>query len=311
VSLFGASLGPWVERTAVILCKADASLSVHARTKQLFGNYAMLDATLTIGIMTVGTVCLEVLKAPVYMVVASYGVGCLIAAALLAMCREVPTTQEAPASRTVKADLKALGKFYIEPRAWLLAFMPLTLGAFSSWKGGTIALAAKVSLGPGGVAGLNLIQKVALLLFAKANAMWMKRFSSYPILVVASLSMLASVLFFYVRDVSEDGWWTSVFFVFAGIGWAAYETATRAQVVEHFRGEQTGYAFSAMTLEIFLVQAAFYPSAEIPNADIIQAAIVAVLACLVVPGSVLADRLLVQSRRRQDIALQDKAASQV
>eukprot|EP00929_Paragymnodinium_shiwhaense_P052803 TRINITY_DN26443_c0_g1_i1.p1 TRINITY_DN26443_c0_g1~~TRINITY_DN26443_c0_g1_i1.p1 ORF type:complete len:466 (+),score=63.37 TRINITY_DN26443_c0_g1_i1:78-1475(+) len=296
VALLGAALGPWIDQTADIMCKEDASLSPSFIRSQLLANHTIINAAISIVSMLVGTVCLEVLEMPVERLTFIYSAGCIVAARMMSMCREMPVTA-ASAKRSLTSDLQSLGDFYEEPRAWLLGFAPLSLGALSFWRRGTVSAAATATLGAGGVASLNLIQKLATMVFAKLTAVWLTRFSGYPVLVLGSFSTIAAVLFFFARDIAEDGWWMSVFFVLTGIARASYETATRSKVLEHFRGEQAAYAFAALTLEQFLVKALFYPTSDIPNADNVQAVVVVVLACLIVPGSLLADRLLARSQR--------------
>jgi len=180
----------------------------------------------------------------------------------------------------------------MDPRAWLLSFGSLAIGVFTSWKSATIAPIAQGIVGEGGILVLNLIQNVINLVLAKVFSMLMQRSWKNLILALGCGSILASVLLYSFTDLAEQGWWATPFYVLAGFAWPAYNIATRASVADHFRGELAAHAFAALILEQNFVQAVVYlVSAAGGHSSDVLAVVLACLTCLIIPGSLWADRL--------------------
>merc|ERR1711933_605630 len=82
------------------------------------------------------------------------------------------------------------------------------------------------------------------------------------------------------------------FYVLSGLAWPAYNIATRTSVADHFRGELAAHAFAALILEQNFVQAVVYfVSAAGGHSGDVLAVVLVCLACLIIPGSLWADRL--------------------
>jgi len=293
--LLCASLGPMVDGTAVWICGSDANTenSLKRTSADLIGSFTMINNFGGLFIVLLGSVLVQVLGMPASVLTASITLICLVAAIMISFCcQELPSAVAAVPEQKSASGLRALARFYTDPRAWLLSFGSLAIGAFTSWKAATIAPIAQGLVGEGGILVLYLIQNVINLVFAKVFSMLMQRSWKNLILALGCVSILASVWLYSFTDLAEQGWWATPFYVLAGLAWPAYNIATRASVADHFRGELAAHAFAALILEQNFVQmVVYFVSAAGGHSSDVLSVVLACLACLIIPGSLWADRL--------------------
>jgi len=293
--LLCASLGPMVDGTAVWICGsgANAEDSLKRTSADLIGNFTIINNFGGLFIVLLGSVLVQILGMPASILTGSITIICLVAAVVISICcQELPSAVAAHTEQNCVSGLRALARFYTDPRAWLLSFGSFAIGAFTSWKSATIAPIAQGLVGEGGILILYLIQNVMNLVFAKVFSMAMQRSWKNLILALGCGSILASVCLYCFTDLAEQGWWATPFYVLAGIAWPAYNIATRASVADHFRGELAAHAFAALILEQNLVQAVVYfVSATGGHATDVLEVVLVCFACLIIPGSLWADRL--------------------
>jgi len=293
--LLCASLGPMVDGTTAWIGGSDANAedSLKRTSADLIGNFTIINNFGGLFIVLLGTMLVQVLGMPASILTGSITLICLAAAIILSCCcQELPSAVAAVPERNCASGLRALARFYMDPRAWLLSFGSLAIGAFTSWKAATIAPIAQGIVGEGGILVLNLIQNIINLVFAKVFSMLMQRSWKNLILALGCGSILVSVGLYFFTDLAEQGWWATPFYVLAGFAWPAYNIATRSSVADHFRGELAAHAFAALILEQnFVSTVVYFVSAAGGHSSDVLAVVLACLTCLIIPGSLWADRL--------------------
>jgi len=255
VALLGAVQGPWVDRTAELLCKQDSDLDRSEASARLLSRFTQISASLDIGCMFGFVVLHTWLKVPYPIVIAAYVVIALFAVILSMAARDPPPTAGEGEGRNCMEEVCITCRYYTDPRAALLMFAPIAVGIFSAWKAmdlGNILTSAS-SIGADNAPLVNLSQQLSKLLLAKAMELIAPHFGTKPIMWLGSISILGSGVLALTTRLAWDGWWVIIFYVMGGLNWATLSTALNAVVLDHFKGEQASVAFSAVNMQSFLV----------------------------------------------------------
>jgi len=294
VALLGASAGPWVHRTADILCKQDPQLNRAEVSGSLLANLSIISHAFGIGFMFLLQILQDQLGVSYASCIVVYGCFSILALILMTMARDPP----APAGQQqegegIKRELQVTWSYYKEPRALLLSVAPLAMGIFSAWKSFDIVdvMAEPLSIGKQNVGIVNMVQSLTVIVCAKCFERAVPRCGTNPVMWLATITFLAASFLGLFTSLAHDGWLILVYFVFAGVCWAVMNTAFKVVLLDHFGGERASTAFAAYNMQTFVGQAVFY-FMSVGGAQTSTVKIVCLLAfaLLIMPALHLADR---------------------
>ncbi|CAE8588564.1 unnamed protein product [Polarella glacialis] len=296
VSLLGAGLGPWVDRTAVILCQEDEELNLSEVTALLMANFSVILYGLQATFMLILAALQGFLHLSYPVIIVIY--GCVSATAVLIMTgvREPPEPEgERQGTRSCKDQGRITLRHYRDPRVLLLAMVPLTVGLVSAWKQTSITGILKETIGENQLGVVSLIEAGTAIFFTKVFEKVIRCVGTNPVILIGTVFFFAMTLLSLFTNLAHDGWWIAVFFVLAGLGNAVYDTAARVIFLDHFPGKRAAVAFAGMNMQQFIGSAVFYfmgaggMDREVKSK--IQTVCTMVLAALIMPCLFLADKL--------------------
>jgi len=219
-------------------------------------------------------------------------VFCLVGAIAASRCIDPPPSQ-AEAS-TVLASFRALGRFYAEPRAWMLATGAFAMGGYSVVRDAMVMPFVHRELGSFPIMLFAVIGGVCGLIIVKIVQAALHRSHRLAVLTCGSGAMLLAVFLAHFTDLAYRGWWAlAVFTIINVIAWPCFEIGMKATMTEHFQGDQAAPAFASMTMQLFLVKGVFSFASNYK--EVRAHAItwfVVFFACLIVPLTVAADHRL-------------------
>eukprot|EP00932_Pfiesteria_piscicida_P013247 SRR837773.24767.p2 GENE.SRR837773.24767~~SRR837773.24767.p2 ORF type:complete len:486 (-),score=145.42 SRR837773.24767:96-1376(-) len=274
VAHLGAGLGPWADRTTVLLCSEAPGLAFADVSAKLLANYAVIVYVVQTALMLMLSALQLAFGWPESQIISIYGVLCLASIAIMAATREPPAASEATDNslgaeedgEDVKGkegklegrSIRMVLTFYQDPRAILLAVLPLATGCMSSWKTAGLSSLLKYTLGQKYIGIVMIAQTAATIVFSKLFEQAIHALSVEAVMLVGSVACVAGPALYLFTDLAFQGWWILIFFVTVGLVWAVYDTAARTIVLRHFHGELSAVAFSSVNMLTFLGGMVFY-----------------------------------------------------
>merc|ERR1712217_754344 len=298
VALLGAASGPWVDRTADILCTEDPALNRSEVSAYLLSNFQVISSAYSVFYLLMMIALMRYLDFTYPWVTVVYACFALLAICLVALTRDPPAAatqmQKVSSKESIKKEIQATFNYYKSPRALFLAIPALTIGIMSAWKSFDIA---NIMDEPGSISdrnapAVNLVQSFTQMLCAKLFSRLIPCFGTNPVMGLGTVGILTAPLLALFTNLAYDGWYILIFYCLQGLGWSVMGTAFKTIILDHFIDDQASTAFAAYNSQSFIGQVIFYFLAVGgSNTMKIKEICIVIFAALIMPSVYIADSM--------------------
>jgi len=296
VALLGAASGPWVDRTADILCAEDPALNRSEVSAYLLSNFHVVTSAYSVFYLLMMIALMRYLDFTYPWVTVVYACFAILAIGLVALTRDPPAlatqTQKVDSKESIKREIQATANYYKSPRALFLAIPAFTIGIMSAWKAFDIAniLDEVGSIGERNAPAVNLAQSFTQMVCAKLFSRLIPCCGTNPIMGLGTVALLTAPCLALFTNLAYDGWYILIFYCLAGVSWSVMGTAFKTIILDHFKDEQAGTAFAAYNSQTFIGQVIFYFLAVGgSNTMQIKEICIVIFAVLIMPAVYIAD----------------------
>merc|ERR1712003_37089 len=310
VALLGAASGPWVDRTADILCAEDPVLNRSEVSAYLLSDFQIISSAYSVFYLLMMIALMRYLDFTYPWVTVVYAGFAILAIGLVALTRDPPApatqTQKVGSKESIKREIRAAANYYKNPRAWFLAIPALTIGIMSAWRAFDIGniLEEPGSIDINNAPAVNLAQSFTQMVCAKLFSRLIPRFGTNPVMGLGTVGLLAAPCLALFTNLAYDGWYILIFYCLAGLSWSVMGTAFKAIILDHFKDDQAGTAFAAYNSQTFIGQVIFYFLA-VGGSDTmkIKEICIVIFAVLVMPSVFIADSMKAKEETGPELPL--------
>merc|ERR1711933_236798 len=310
VALLGAASGPWVDRTADILCAEDPALNRSEVSAYLLANFQIISSAYSVFYLLMMIALMRYLDFAYPWVTVVYAGFAILAIGLVALTRDPPAPatqmQKVDSKESIKREIRAAANYYKNPRAWFLAIPALTIGIMSAWKGFDIGniLEEPGSININNAPAVNLAQSFTQMVCAKLFSRLIPRFGTNPVMGLGTVGLLAAPCLALFTNLAYDGWYILIFYCLAGLNHSVMGTAFKTIILDHFKDDQAGTAFAAYNSQTFIGQFVFYFLA-VGGSDTmkIKEICIVIFAVLIMPSVFIADSMKAKEETGPELPL--------